>query len=54
MSNLEIETTRFGTVSVDGDRVLEFHPDCLALPTRPGGFCCSPTGMMLLLVDSIL
>lgn len=24
MSNLEIETTRFGTVSVDGDRVLEF------------------------------
>ena len=42
MSNLEIETTRFGTVSVDGDRVLDFHPDCLALPTRPGGFCCSP------------
>ena len=24
MSNLEIETTRFGKVTVDGDRVLEF------------------------------
>ena len=37
--NLEIETTRFGTVSVDGDRVL--GPSGLALPATRW-VCCSP------------
>ena len=52
MSNLEIETTRFGTVSVDGDRVLEFPSGLLGFAHATRWVLLQPDEGMLLPVQS--